>query len=256
MDNYEAIISTLALTMGASWASGINLYAAVLMLGFGGATDAIDLPVGLDVLENPLVILAAGVMYVVEFFADKIPGLDSTWDALHTFVRIPAGAMLAASSVGDVTPAFEVATGLLGGAVATASHATKAGTRLLINTSPEPVSNWTASFTEDFMVIGGLWTALNHPMYFLIGLVIFLVLAAWLLPKIWRFIVYLVKKIGSWLGVSSSAEDPSLVSARSIEQNTSDNVDNLERLERLKQLLDQGALTQEEFEEQKRRLLR
>ncbi|WP_430231931.1 DUF4126 domain-containing protein [Nitrosomonas communis] len=150
MGSYEALMATLALTMGASWASGINLYAVMLVLGLGGATDNINLPAELSVLENPLVIGAAAVMYVVQFFIDKIPGLDSAWDTLHTFVRIPAGAMLAAGTVGDVSPAMEIAAGILGGGVAATSHATKTGTRLMLNTSPEPVTNWSASISEDF----------------------------------------------------------------------------------------------------------
>jgi len=129
MDEYQALISVVSLTMGVSWASGVNLYAALLVLGLGGITGNIDLPPDLETLENPLVIIAAGVMYAAEFLADKIPGLDSTWDALHTFIRIPAGAMLAAGVVGDVSPALEVAAGIMGGGLAATSHATKAGTR-------------------------------------------------------------------------------------------------------------------------------
>src|SRR5690606_13897260 len=149
MASYDASLTALALLMGVSWASGINLYAVLLVLGWGGSTGHIDLPAELSVLEDPLVIAAAGIMYFVEFFADKIPGIDSVWDAIHTFIRIPAGAMLAAGAVGDVTPALEIAAGILGGGIAATSHATKASTRLLINTSPEPVSNWSASLSED-----------------------------------------------------------------------------------------------------------
>ena len=188
MEAYESIIATLALTMGASWASGINLYAVLLMLGLGGATGHVDLPPDLQVLENPLVIAAAGLMYCVEFFADKIPGVDSGWDTIHTFIRIPAGAMLAAGAVGDVAPVMELAAAIVGGGLATTSHATKAGSRLLINTSPEPVTNWGASIFEDVLVIGGLWTALNHPVLFIVLLLIFIALAIWMLPKIWRLL--------------------------------------------------------------------
>ena len=139
------MIHTLALTMGVAWASGINLYAAVAVLGLAGNAGYVHLPDTLTIVEDPLVIIAACFMYCVEFFADKMPGVDSTWDALHTFIRIPAGAMLAAGAVGDVTPALAVAAGLVGGSVTAATHATKAGTRMLINTSPEPFSNWFAS---------------------------------------------------------------------------------------------------------------
>jgi hypothetical protein len=182
----ENLTQTLALTMGAGWASGINLYATILVLGFLGATGHMTLPPGLQVLSDPLVMLAAGVMYVVEFFADKVPGVDTAWDTLHTFIRIPAGAMLAAHAVGDVNAGTELAAAILGGGLAAASHAAKAGTRVLINTSPEPFTNWTASLVEDFGVIGGLVTAINHPLVFLALLALFLLLLVWLLPKVWR----------------------------------------------------------------------
>ncbi len=202
MSEYETLITSLALTMGASWASGINLYAVLLVLGIGSATNNIQLPTELSILENPFVIGAAGIMYTIEFFMDKIPGLDSVWDAIHTFIRIPAGALLAAGTVGDVTPALEIAAGILGGSVAATSHATKAGTRLMLNTSPEPVSNWTASISGDFLVLGGLWTALNHPIFFLILFMGFIGLSIWFLPKLWRFIKILLLKIGTFFGLT------------------------------------------------------
>jgi hypothetical protein len=213
MENYETLLATLALTMGASWASGINLYAALLVLGLGGATGNIDLPLPLQVLQDPMVIGAAGLMYAVEFFTDKIPGVDTGWDTLHTFIRIPAGALLAAGAVGDVTPAMEIAAGIMGGALATSSHVTKTGSRLLINTSPEPVTNWIASFSEDLLVLAGLWTALNHPLTFLILLLIFMLVAIWLLPKIWRLLKVVYLKIRQFFGgrdkVASTEEDNS-----------------------------------------------
>ncbi|WP_438971432.1 DUF4126 domain-containing protein [Methylophaga sp.] len=195
-------VNIIALSMGAAWASGINLYATIFMLGYMGITGNIALPEELQVLTNPMVMTAAGFMYCVEFFADKIPGVDSGWDTMHTFIRIPAGAMLAASAVGDVTPAVELSALLVGGTLAAGSHATKAGSRLLINTSPEPVSNWGASISEDLLVIGGLWAALNHPVLFLIALVLFIALMIWLLPRLWRLIKALFRRIGSWLGLS------------------------------------------------------
>jgi len=190
------VVETIALTMGVAWASGINLYAALFMLGWMGSTGDIALPADLEVLSNPLVMAAAGFMYCVEFFADKIPGVDTGWDTLHTFVRIPAGAMLAAAAVGDVSPAVELAAFIVGGSLATGSHATKAGTRVLINTSPEPFTNWTASVGEDVAVIGGLWMALHNPWLFIAALVIFIILLIWLLPKLWRGI----KRVFGWLG--------------------------------------------------------
>lgn len=243
MAEYQALIGTLALTVGASWASGINLYAALLVLGLGGATGNIDLPTNLQVLQDPLVITAAGLMYGVEFFADKVPGVDTAWDTLHTFVRIPAGAMLAAGAVGDVTPALAIAAGILGGSIAATSHATKAGSRVLINTSPEPFTNWVASLSEDVLVIAGLWAALNHPVIFLVLLLMFFALAIWLLPKLVRAIGMILRKIGQWLGLTSKGNNPAA------------NSDPLDQLGRLKALLDQGALTPEEYEQQKARLL-
>lgn len=186
MEQLNQVAGVIALTMGVGWASGINLYAAILMLGIMGATGNMVLPPGLQVLANPLVIGAAGLMYLVEFFADKVPGVDSGWDALHTFIRIPAGALLAAGAVGPTHPAVSLAAAIAGGGMAAGSHATKAGTRVIINTSPEPFSNWVASFTEDVVVLVGLWTALNHPWLFLLLLVAFVLLMIWLLPRLWR----------------------------------------------------------------------
>ena len=186
MEQLNEISAILALTMGAAWASGINLYATIAMLGYMGATGNVALPEDLLILQNPLVIGAAGFMYCVEFFVDKTPGVDTGWDAMHTFIRIPAGAMLAAGAVGELGPGVELAAAIIGGSLSAGSHATKAGSRVLINTSPEPLSNWTASITEDVLVIGGLWTALNHPWIFLGLLLLFILLMIWLLPKLWR----------------------------------------------------------------------
>jgi len=186
MDNLNEISKTIALSMGAGWASGINLYLAVLMLGLLEITGNISLPPDLQILSNPMVIGAAGLMYLVEFFADKTPGVDTGWDVIHTFIRIPAGALLAASAVGDVNPAVALAAAIAGGSIAAGTHAVKSGTRALINTSPEPFSNWTASITEDLAVIAGIWTALYYPWLFITLLVIFILLMIWLLPKIWQ----------------------------------------------------------------------
>ena len=195
MDPYHQIITTIALTMGTAWASGINLYATIGMLGILGVTGNIVLPEHLQILQEPIVIFSACLMYCVEFVADKTPGVDTGWDAIHSFIRIPAGVMLAASAVGETTPALIIAAGILGGTVSATSHAIKAGSRVLINTSPEPFSNWTASILEDIAVFGGLWLALHHPVLFLVGLMIFLLAAAWLLPKIWAGIKLIGKKI-------------------------------------------------------------
>ena len=196
------LTQTIALTMGIAWASGINLYAAVLMLGLMGATGHIVLPPGLEPLTHPMVIGAAGFMYCVEFFADKVPGVDNSWDALHSFIRIPAGAVLAAAAVGPVSIEAQIAAALIGGSLAAATHATKAGGRLLINTSPEPVTNWTVSICEDIAVIAGLWAALNYPWVFLALLVLFVATMIWLLPKIWRGVKAILRTIGRWFGIS------------------------------------------------------
>ncbi|MDD3447918.1 MAG: DUF4126 domain-containing protein [Gammaproteobacteria bacterium] len=201
-------ISTIALSMGAAWASGINLYAAVFMLGYMGATGNIQLPPDLMFLADPLVLVAAGFMYCVEFFADKTPGVDTGWDAIHTFIRIPAGALLAAGAVAEVGPAAELAALLIGGGLAAGTHATKAGSRVLINTSPEPFTNWTASVAEDLAVIGGLWTALNYPWAFVAGLILFILLMAWLLPRIWRGIKWVFYKLGRLFGSRREAPPP------------------------------------------------
>ncbi len=197
MEQLDQIIKTLSLTMGAAWASGINLYATILVLGFLGLTDNIVLPQNLEILMNPMVMTAAGLMYCVEFFADKVPGVDTGWDTLHTFIRIPAGVLLAAGAVGDVNPAVALAAAIMGGGLAAGSHLTKSGTRLLINTSPEPFSNWTASIVEDVAVIAGVWAALQHPVIFLVLLAVFICLALWLLPKIWKGIKKMFRFLGS-----------------------------------------------------------
>jgi hypothetical protein len=195
MDQVTEIVNIIALTMGAAWASGINLYAAIATLGVLGATGNMTLPPDLQVLANPLVIAAACLMFVVEFVADKMPGVDTGWDTIHTFIRIPAGALLAAGAVGDVSPAVSLAAALLGGALAAGTHGVKAGSRLLINSSPEPLTNWTASVVEDLIVIGGIWTAVNHPWVFLVILIFFIILMIWLLPRIWRGIKLLAEKL-------------------------------------------------------------
>jgi hypothetical protein len=180
------ITQTIALTMGVAWASGINLYAAIVMLGYLGSTGNIDLPPELQILTNPVVMLAAGVMYCIEFFVDKIPGVDTGWDLIQTFIRIPAGALLAAGAVGDVGTGSQLAAAITGGTLATGTHLVKTGGRVLINTSPEPFTNWFASVGEDISVIAGIWTALHHPLFFLLLLGLFIMVMSWLLPRIWR----------------------------------------------------------------------
>jgi hypothetical protein len=180
-------LEALSLAMGTAWTSGINLYATVAALGIAGQLDMIQLPPDLHVLMHPAVITVACIMYVIEFFADKIPYFDSGWDVLHTFIRIPAGAILAARSLGDMNPALELVAILAGGTVALAAHGTKASVRLAINTSPEPFSNWLASVAEDVTVLGSVWLMFNHPVLMLIVVLGFLALVVWLVPKLFRF---------------------------------------------------------------------
>jgi hypothetical protein len=214
-------VQAISLLLGASWAAGLNLYAAVLVLGFLNATGHVVLPPDLQLLSDPLVMLGAGALFVVEFFADKTPGVDSGWDAVQTFVRIPAGALLAAGMSDALTPdeatrltayLVEGSAFLAGGTLAATSHAAKAGTRVLINTSPEPVSNWAASFAEDLAVVGGLWTALKNPELFLGLLVLFLLLVAWLMPRIYRGIKRLGRTVRGWFrGSGEDASPPAAV---------------------------------------------
>ena len=209
MDQYQDLVQTLALTLGIGWASGINLYATIFMLGFMNGAGYVELPPGLQTLSDPLVLLASGFMYCVEFFADKTPGVDTGWDALHTFVRIPAGAVLAAAAMSHTGGgAPELAAAIVGGSLAAGSHFTKAGSRVLINTSPEPFSNWVASVSEDVIVIGGLWTALHHPVLFLVLLMLFVLLLIWLLPKLWRAIKKVFATLRRWFGGSKPAALP------------------------------------------------
>ena len=195
METLDQIVSTLSLAMGAAWGSGINLYATILALGMMGTTGNIVLPSTLHILMDPLVMGAAGLMYCVEFFADKVPGVDTGWDTLHTFIRIPAGVVLAAGAVGELNPAVALAAAIVGGGMAAGSHATKAGGRVIINTSPEPFTNWTASIAEDVAVIAGIWTALHHPWVFLACLALFILVMVWLLPRIWKGIKKIVALI-------------------------------------------------------------
>ena len=179
-------IEALSLAMGTAWTSGINLDATVAALGIANRLEMIHLPPNLEVLSHPGVIAIACIMYVIEFVADKVPYVDTGWDVLHTFIRVPAGAILAARSLGDMNPALELMAVLGGGAIALAAHGTKATARLAINASPEPFSNWVASFTEDITVLGGVWLMFNHPIVMMILVLAFLALIVWLIPKIFR----------------------------------------------------------------------
>ena len=179
-------LTALAAALG--WASGIRLYTVLFILGGLGFLNWIDLPGGLKLLAHPWVLTASGFMFFVEFFADKIPGIDTLWDAVHTFIRIPAGAALAASVFGDSSAAVGVAAAIIGGSLAAGSHIAKTGSRAVINASPEPFSNWAASFGEELAVGTVLWLAYAHPIAALIVVGLMVLLMIWLIPKVWRFI--------------------------------------------------------------------
>lgn len=189
------LLQTIALSAGLAWASGLRLYLVVFLAGALAHLGYLQLPDTLAVLQNPLVMGVAGVMAVAELIADKIPAFDSLWDSFQTFIRIPAGALLAAFAMGDVDPAWVVAAGLIGGTITAGTHFAKAGSRLAINTSPEPFSNWLASFGEEGMVLGGLWAMLASPMLFLALLVLFLMLAGYLLFRLWGFVRRLLRRV-------------------------------------------------------------
>ena len=179
-------LHNVALAAGLAWASGIRLYAVLFLAGALAHSGYLALPSGLAVLSHPLVLGASGTMALAEFVADKVPAFDSAWDAVHTFIRVPAGAFLAAASLGQADPAWVAAAAILGGMIASGAHLTKAGSRALINTSPEPFSNWAASAAEDVLVPVGFLAALKAPLVFLAALGAFLLLALWLVPKLFR----------------------------------------------------------------------
>ena len=176
----------VAIALALAWGAGLRAYAVIFAVGLAGAMGWVELPGHLEVLQHPVVLFASGFMTLVEFGADKVPWLDSLWDAIHSFVRIPAGAALAAMAFGDSSSAVMVAAGLLGGSLAAAMHVTKAGTRATLNLSPEPFSNWAASLSEDAIVPLGLWLAFTHPLWFLLLLALLLLAAVLLMRLLWR----------------------------------------------------------------------
>lgn len=182
------LIGTIGLAMGSSWVSGINLYAAVATLGLLNRFAHLQLPGELSALSNGWVIGVALALYLIEFFADKIPYLDSAWDVVHTFIRVPAGAALAAASFGDYDKSIQVIALLLGGGIALSSHGTKATSRAAINTSPEPVSNIAASLVEDVVSVGSIFLAVFYPVVIIVIVALCVIIAILILPKIIRFL--------------------------------------------------------------------
>ena len=186
----------IALAAVLGFASGIRLYAVLLVVGLVGYAGWVDLPPGLAILQHPWVLGAAAAMVLVEFVADKIPGVDTVWDALQTFIRIPAGAALAAGVLGGLDgAAWTTVAAILGGSLAATSHFTKAGTRAAANTSPEPFSNLGLSVAEDLSTLGLLWLVLTYPLVALAVVVVMVGLAAWLLPRIFRFIIRIGRRL-------------------------------------------------------------
>jgi hypothetical protein len=179
-------VAVIAIALGAGWASGLNTYAAVLVLGAAQMLGLASLPQDLQVLGSPWVMATALLLFALNFFADKIPYVDSVNDALQTFVRVPAGALMAYGAAGALSTEMAVIVALLGGTLAAGSHVAKSGSRAVINTSPEPFSNIAASFATDGLVIGGLILAITHPIIFLCILAAFVALLIWLLPKLIR----------------------------------------------------------------------
>jgi hypothetical protein len=180
------LIQTLSLLVGSSFLSGWNAYATVGFLGLFGRLGWLSLPDSLNAITHPLVFGVALFMFLVEFLADKIPAVDSAWDAVHTFIRIPAGALMAYAVVGPMDPALKIAAGLVGGSIAFTAHATKSSVRAIANLSPEPISNWTLSFAQDGLLFLLIWIMIYLPFLMLALVVLFLIFFFWFSRKIFR----------------------------------------------------------------------
>jgi hypothetical protein len=198
--------SLLALAAALGWASGFRLYAVVFLVGASGAVGWIPLPDGLQVLQHPAMLMASGLMLFMEFFADKIPGLDSLWDMLNSVIRIPAGAALAASALGADGGTMALVGALLGGGLAATSQAAKTTTRAAINTSPEPFSNIGMSLLEDGMVVGAVWLATNHPVAFGILLVIAVVLMWIVTWTLFKFLRAVIRRMSTFFSSAAQKE--------------------------------------------------
>lgn len=200
------LMQTLGLALGASWTAGINLYATVATLGLLQHYKLAELPGGLNVLDNWIIIGIALFLYTVEFVADKVPYVDTIWDAVHTFVRVPAGAILALAATTNLHPTVQAAALLLGGGLALTTHGTKATARATANLSPEPVTNWTLSFVEDAVAIGAVALAAIHPVVILVVIAIFLLIFFWIAPKVVRRIRRMTGTARAFLGGRAAAE--------------------------------------------------
>ncbi len=188
----------MAVAAAMGWASGIRLYAVVFLTGLAGTLGWVPLPDGLKLLENPILLTASGVLLAVEFFADKIPGLDSIWDSVHTFLRVPAGAALAAGVFGGDNQTWAMVAALAGGTLAASSHIAKSTTRAAANVSPEPVSNIGLSLLGDAAVPGMLWLSWNEPIWFFGALAVAVVVGLVLTVIFYRFLRGLVRRVRDW----------------------------------------------------------
>ncbi len=192
-------LSTLSLALGSAWTSGINLYATVSVLGLLQKFGGVKLPGGLEALDNWWIIGIAGGLYIVEFAADKIPYVDSVWDVVHTFIRVPAGAVVAYAATSQMDPTVTISAALLGGGLALASHGTKAAARVTANLSPEPISNWTLSIVEDIIAFVGTLLAVFAPILVAILLILFLIGFLWFLPKIIRRLARMLRAVSAYV---------------------------------------------------------
>ena len=197
---------TISTALGTAWTSGINLYATVFIIGIIQKVSSYQLPGGLDVLDNWIIIGIAAGLYLVEFVADKVPYVDSVWDVIHTFIRVPAGAVIAYAATYDLDPTYVIAATLVGGGLALSSHGTKAAVRGVANMSPEPVSNWTLSLSEDAIAIVGALVAIFAPILVAIVLVIFGLGFVWFAPKVFRAIKRMLSATRALLRGSSMKE--------------------------------------------------
>jgi uncharacterized protein DUF4126 len=188
-------LETLGFALGTSFASGLNLYATIAAAGIFQRLGLVQLPDSLQVLSHPIVLGVAATLFVVEFIADKIPYIDSAWDALHTFIRPPAAALLSYSAFGNVPEEWRLGAALLAGGVALTSHGAKATTRAAANTSPEPVSNWALSIFEDGLAVFLVWMAAEHPVLTALIVLVLVIIAVWLIRKLWRFAGQIVNQV-------------------------------------------------------------
>jgi len=189
--------SLLAIAAALGWASGLRLYAVVFLTGMAGFLGWVELPSGLNLLQSPVMLGASGLMLCVEFFADKIPGVDTLWDLIHTLVRIPAGAALAAAVFGADQSSWAMAAALIGGTLAATSHIAKATTRAALNTSPEPISNVTMSLLGDGLVPASLWLSWAHPALFFAVLAVALVVMVALTWVLAKFVRQLARRVSN-----------------------------------------------------------